>query len=72
MKLAVNGKGTVKAKVWPKDQNEPEKWTIEMQDPVPNTEGAPMIYGFPNGVLDAKNPGPEIYYSYVKITPNGK
>jgi outer membrane protein assembly factor BamB len=72
MKLTVNGKGVVKAKVWPKDQNEPEKWTIEIEDPVPNTEGAPMIYGFPNGVLDAKNPGPEIYYSYVKITPNRK
>jgi outer membrane protein assembly factor BamB len=72
MKLTADRKGVVKAKVWPKDQNEPEKWTIEIEDPVPNTEGAPMIYGFPNGVLDAKNPGPEIYYSYVKITPNGK
>ncbi len=68
----VNGKGVVKAKVWPKSETEPEKWTVEIEDPIPNTEGAPLIYGFPNGVIDAANLGPEIYYSYVKITPNKK
>jgi outer membrane protein assembly factor BamB len=68
----VDGKGIVKGKVWPRGESEPEKWTIEIEDPVPNTEGAPLIYGFPNGVINAENPGPEIYYSYVKITPNKK
>ncbi len=66
----VNGKGVVKGKVWAKDDPEPQKWTLEIEDPVPNTEGAPVLYGFPNGVINAANPGPEIYYSYVKITPN--
>jgi hypothetical protein len=68
----VDGKGIVRAKVWPKEEKEPEKWTLEIEDPVPNTEGAPVLYGFPNGTIDAKNPGPEIYYSYVRITPNKK
>jgi outer membrane protein assembly factor BamB len=68
----VDGKGIVKAKVWPKSESEPEKWTLEIEDPVPNTEGAPLVYGFPNGVINAANPGPEIYYSYVRISPNKK
>jgi outer membrane protein assembly factor BamB len=68
----VNGKGVVKGKVWPKGESEPEKWTLEIEDPVPNREGAPVVYGFPNGVLNVASPGPEIYYSYVRITPNLK
>jgi hypothetical protein len=68
----VDGKGIVKGKVWPKSESEPEKWTLEIEDPVPNREGAPLVYGFPNGVINVANPGPEIYYSYVRITPNKK
>jgi hypothetical protein len=68
----IDGKGIVKGKVWPHGEKEPEKWTLELEDPVPNTHGAPLIYGFPNGTIDAKRPGPDIYYSYVKITPNKK
>ncbi len=72
MARVVDGKGIVKAKVWARDDKEPQKWTLEIEDPIPNTEGAPLIYGFPNGVIGPRDPGPEIYYSYVKITPNKK
>jgi hypothetical protein len=66
------GKGIIKGKVWPRGEKEPAKWTIEAEDPVPNTEGAPLVYGYPNGTINAANPGPEIYYDNVKITPNKK
>ncbi|MFO0877047.1 MAG: PQQ-binding-like beta-propeller repeat protein [Gemmataceae bacterium] len=65
-------KAIVKGKVWPRDEKEPEKWSLELEDPVPNREGAPLIYGFANGTIDASNPGPEIHYDNIKITPNKK
>jgi outer membrane protein assembly factor BamB len=68
----VDGKGIVKGKVWPRDEKEPGEWTLEIEDPVPNADGSPVIYGFANGTIDAKNPGPEIYYDNLKITPNKK
>jgi hypothetical protein len=72
MAMVKDGKGIIKGKVWPKDATEPNSWTLEIEDPVPNHEGAPIVYGFPNGTIDAKNPGPEIHYDNVKITPNKK
>jgi outer membrane protein assembly factor BamB len=72
MATVVDGKGVVKGKVWPRDEKEPAGWTLEIEDPVPNTEGSPVIYGFANGTIDAKNPGPEIHYDNLKITPNKK
>jgi hypothetical protein len=67
-----NGKGVVKGKVWPKSEKEPENWTLEIEDPVPNRTGAPVIYGFANGTLSAQTPGAEIFYDNVKVTPNKK
>jgi outer membrane protein assembly factor BamB len=68
----VNGKGVAKGKVWRRGEPEPKEWLVEIEDPKPNEEGAPLIYGFPNGVINAANPGPELYYSFVKVTPNKK
>ena len=68
----VDGKGIIKGKVWAKGEKEPEKWTIEAEDPIPNTEGAPLIFGFANGTINAASPGPDLYYDNVKITPNKK
>ncbi|MFQ5675854.1 MAG: hypothetical protein ACE5G1_08170 [bacterium] len=62
MKMRVdieNGKAIVQGKVWPRDQKEPEAWTITAEDPHPNTHGSPGLYG------DAPTP---IYYDNVKIT----
>ncbi len=66
------GKGIIKGKVWPRDEKEPDAWTLEAEDPIPNTDGAPLIYGFANGTINAAAPGAEIFYDNVKVTPNGK
>ncbi|MFQ3593409.1 MAG: PQQ-binding-like beta-propeller repeat protein [Gemmataceae bacterium] len=72
MATVVEGKGVVKGKVWPRGEAEPEKWTVELEDPIPNESGAPVLYGFANGTISAKEPGPEMYYDNLKITPNAK
>ena len=63
------GKGIIKGKVWPRDEKEPDAWTLEAEDPIPNTEGAPLVYGYANGTINAQSPGAEIFYDNVKITP---
>lgn len=72
MATVVDGKGVVKGKVWERDAKEPGEWTLELEDPIPNAEGAPLIYGFVNGTIDEKSPGPEIHYANLTITPNKK
>ena len=69
---AKNGKGVIQAKVWPTAAAEPAKWTAELEDAYPNTEGAPFLYGFSTGDVDATHPGSAIYYDNLKIVPNGK
>jgi outer membrane protein assembly factor BamB len=73
LKLTVKVEGDkaiVRGKVWPRDAGEPEKWTVEVEDPVGNKEGAPALYGYAAGILGPGQPGTEIYYDNVKITPN--
>lgn len=72
MKLAVDVQGDkalVRGKVWPREEKEPEKWTIEFDDPNPNREGSPAVYGYATGILD-KSPGSECFFTNVKLTPN--
>ncbi|MGH7225046.1 MAG: PQQ-binding-like beta-propeller repeat protein, partial [Gemmataceae bacterium] len=73
MKLVVevkDGKAIARGKVWPRAQQEPKEWTIKIEDSTPNREGAPALYGYSTGVQGPKNPGTEIFYTNVKITPN--
>ncbi len=51
----------VKGKVWAKGEPEPEEWTITVEDPLPNREGSPGIYGY--------SPA-EIYYDNLKVWGN--
>ncbi|WP_367015917.1 PQQ-binding-like beta-propeller repeat protein [Bremerella sp. JC817] len=66
MKLKVSNQedGTAKAqgKVWKKDEAEPEDWTVEIVDEVPNTTGSPGLFG------NAKTG--EIFLDNIKVTPN--
>ena len=57
----VDGTAHVKGKVWAKDEPEPEEWTIIVEDPLPNREGSPGIYGY--------SPA-EIYYDNLKVWRN--
>ncbi|MDE0185911.1 MAG: PQQ-like beta-propeller repeat protein [Candidatus Poribacteria bacterium] len=61
IKLTVNiadDKAMVKGKVWRTGEPEPASWTITVEDPLPNREGSPGIYGY--------SPS-EIYYDNLKV-----
>ncbi len=49
MKMMVettDAKAIIRGKVWRRDETEPETWTITAEDPLPNHEGSPGIYGY--------------------------
>ena len=74
LKLQADIKGntaTLRGKVWPRDQKEPEKWNIEYTDPTPNLQGSALLYGYSVG-HDGPQPGTEVWYDNVKVTPNKK
>lgn len=73
-KFTVEEKGKtarLRGKVWKKGEAEPEKWTVEFEDPSPNPEGAAALYGYiSDPVVSVTDPGAAAYYDNVKITPN--
>jgi outer membrane protein assembly factor BamB len=66
----VDGQGQIRGKAWARGQAEPEKWTIEFDDPVPNKEGSPGLYGYSTGILDT--PGSEAFFAHVSVVANKK
>jgi outer membrane protein assembly factor BamB len=64
-------KAVIKGKCWPRDQQEPAAWTVTVSDPRPNREGSPALYGYVTGNLQG-NPGTDIFFDNVRITPNKK
>lgn len=56
------GQAVLRGKVWPRDQAEPDSWTIEAVDDVPNLTGSPGLYG------NAKDA--EIFLDNIRVTPN--
>ncbi|HLJ97127.1 MAG TPA: PQQ-binding-like beta-propeller repeat protein [Gemmataceae bacterium] len=74
LKLTVDVHGNsalVRGKAWPRGEPEPAVWTIELEDPVPNREGSPGLYGYATGIV-GNEPGAEVYYANVSVTPNKK
>jgi outer membrane protein assembly factor BamB len=72
LKLAVEiqgDKAIARGKAWPREQSEPAAWTVEFEDPCPNLEGSPALYGYATGIIE-NEPGAEIYYDNVRIVPN--
>jgi hypothetical protein len=66
MKLRVDVEGdkaVVRGKVWPRNEEEPAAWTIEAEDPLPNTEGTPGLFGQSYA---------EIFYDNIEVTENEK
>jgi len=59
-----DGSGVVKAKVWAKDQAEPEAWTTEVKVTMVHKEGSPGIFSFTP--LNQKR----AYLDNVSVTPN--
>jgi hypothetical protein len=73
LKLTVEPKektALIRAKYWKKGEAEPDKWTIEYEDPNPNRAGAAAIHGNVTNVTD--EPGSEALFDNVVITPNSK
>jgi hypothetical protein len=58
-------KAVLKGKVWPRDEKEPDAWTIEITDDVPNLVGSPGLFG------DTTNKG-EFYLDNIQVYPNGE
>ncbi len=56
------GKALLKAKLWPRDEKEPEAWTLEAVDASPNMQGSPGLYG---SAKDA-----EIFLDNITVTEN--
>lgn len=78
LKLAIELKeksAVLRGKVWKKGDPEPAAWTIEFEDAHPNRNGAAGLYGYIPNVLDnggKTEPGSELYFDNLSITPNGK
>ena len=69
MKLRVDqlaDKAVARGKVWPRGEAEPEQWTIELEDPLPNRSGNPGLFGH-SLVTPYKS---EIYYDNILVTDN--
>ena len=61
MKMTVeitDDKAIIRGKVWRAGESEPAEWTITVEDPLPNREGSPGIYG---------NSPADIYYDNLKV-----
>ncbi|MEM9825551.1 MAG: PQQ-binding-like beta-propeller repeat protein [Planctomycetota bacterium] len=56
----------VLGKVWPKREAEPDSWTIVLDDPNPNRNGPPGLYGSALGIQPPK-PGTKIFYDNVLV-----
>ena len=56
-----HGKVALRAKIWPREGPEPDAWTLETQDPRPNREGSPGLYGYSRSA---------IYYDNVIVSRN--
>jgi hypothetical protein len=65
MKLRVeqgDGVARVLGKVWPRDEEEPDAWTLEMTDERPVTSGSPGLFG--------KTDVAEFAVDNITVTPN--
>ncbi len=65
MKLTVEPDGdhaTVRGKIWPRGDHEPNDWTIEMVDQAPNLHGTPGVFG--------NSPEAEIYLDNLQVKKN--
>ena len=55
-------KAVMKGKVWKSGEPEPADWTVQLEDPTPNRNGSPGLWGFSNDL--------EIYYANIVVSEN--
>jgi outer membrane protein assembly factor BamB len=56
------GQAFVRGKIWKRGDPEPDSWTVEMVDRMPNLHGTPGVYG--------NTPDAEVHLDNVLVTPN--
>lgn len=61
-----DGTTRLRGKVWPRDEEEPKAWLIDVVDPFPHREGSPGIYAYSPGTTD-KYDGPEVFFDNFKV-----
>ncbi len=62
--VAADGSGVIRAKAWPRDEAEPEAWTLEVEHRHAHTHGAPGLYGFsPQSRF-------RVYMDNLQVTPH--
>jgi len=65
-------KAICEGKVWQKGMPEPDEWTLHLEDPCPNRNGAPAIYAYATAIpTNGKGDGTESYFDNLKVVPNG-
>lgn len=57
-----DGRAILRGKVWVRGEEEPEEWLVVVEDPSPNIEGSPGMFG------NAKDA--EIFYDNLRVYPN--
>lgn len=55
-------KAVVRGKLWPRDEKEPDQWTVEMEDDLPHLFGSPGLFG--------KAEVAEIYVDNIQVYSN--
>jgi outer membrane protein assembly factor BamB len=67
LKTRVDGQGdgsvVVRAKAWPREQPEPEKWTLEVPHRTGHATGAPGLFGFSPQEM-------RVYIDNISVTPD--
>lgn len=61
--VAPDGSGVVRAKAWPKGEEEPAQWTLEVPHRVAHASGSPGLFGFSPQEM-------QVYIDNVSVTPN--
>ena len=61
--LQENGSGVLRAKAWPRDEPEPEAWTLEESHAQPHKRGAPGIYAL------SPQSKKKVYFDNLSIYP---
>ena len=61
--LQENGSGLIRAKAWPRDEPEPEAWTLEESHAQPHKRGAPGIYAL------SPQSKKKVYFDNLSIYP---
>jgi len=59
-----DGSGVIRAKAWPREEEEPDAWTIEVEHDHAHPNGAPGLFGF------SPDDKYRVYIDNLKITPN--